>query len=180
VSKVGRRPISLASVTATIEGKDISFKGPKGEVTHKLAENVQAEQRDGFLYVTCSNKATKKGKMLWGLHRALLANKIKGVQAGFETPIKIVGLGYKAQLAGKKLIFTLGFSHKVEYALPEGVTVDIDKTGQKLLFKSTDRFLLGSACDAVRSLKPPEPYKGTGIMRESERIVRKAGKTKAS
>ncbi len=118
--------------------------------------------------------------MLWGLHRALLANKVKGVDTGFEKKVKIVGLGYKAQPSGKKLTFSLGYSHKVYYQLPEGVDVVVDKTGQNLVFKAADKFLLGNACDAVRALRFPEPYKGTGIIREGDVIIRKAGKAKAA
>jgi large subunit ribosomal protein L6 len=94
--------------------------------------------------------------------------------------MKIVGLGFKGQLAGKKLTFTLGYTHKIDLDLPEGVSVEIDKTGQLLTFKSHDKFVLGNVCDKVRSFREPEPYKGTGVMRIDEVITRKAGKTKAS
>lgn len=98
---------------------------------------------------------------------------------GLKKKVRIVGLGYKAQLSGKKLNFSLGYSHKIEYNLPEGVDVAVDRTGQQLVFKATDKQLLGDVCDAVRSFRPPEPYKGTGIILEGEVVIRKAGKTKA-
>jgi large subunit ribosomal protein L6 len=114
------------------------------------------------------------------MHRALLANKVKGAETGFEKKIKIVGLGYKAQLAGKKLTFSLGYSHKIDYELPEGVDVKLDKTGQNLVFSSSNKLLLGDVCSHIRKLRPPEPYKGTGIIVGDEVIIRKAGKTKAA
>jgi large subunit ribosomal protein L6 len=109
-----------------------------------------------------------------------LAIKIKGVENGFEQGMKIVGLGFKAQLSGKKLIFTLGYTHKIDFDLPEGISVEVDKTGQILTFKSHDKFLLGDVCDRVRSFRKPEPYKGTGVMKNNEVIARKAGKTKVA
>ena len=110
----------------------------------------------------------------------LLANAIHGVDKGFEKQLKIIGLGYKAVLSGKKIVLSLGFSHKIDVVLPEHVSLDIDKTGQLLTFKSHDKALLGAVCDKVRSFRPPEPYKGTGIRYVGENVARKAGKTKAS
>jgi len=179
MSKIGRKPIPLTSATVGIEGKKITLKGPKGEVAHEIADGLSVQQQDKKLLVT-STDPSRRAKESWGLHRALLANKVAGVEQGFQHRVKIVGLGFKAQLSGSKLVFSLGFSHKVEYTLPKGVSVEVDKKGQDLLFSSTDRFLLGNVCDAVRSLKPPEPYKGTGIIREREVIIRKAGKTKSA
>jgi len=114
------------------------------------------------------------------MNRALLANKIKGVETGFEQKITIVGLGFKAQMAGQKLTLTLGYTHKIDYTVPKEVSIEIDKTGQLLTVRSSDKFMLGNVCDAIRSFRPPEPYKGTGVIREGEVIVRKAGKTKAT
>lgn len=179
MSKIGRKPISLASVTVEVGSDNIlRIKGSKAEFSHQLPDVLQATVEDGALTISAQN-TSRESKMIWGLHRALVANKVVGASKGFEQLVKLVGLGYKGQLSGKKIVFSLGFSHKVEYELPEGVTVDIDKSGQKLLFKSHDKFLLGNACDAVRSIRPPEPYKGTGVMLDGEVIFRKAGKTKA-
>jgi large subunit ribosomal protein L6 len=117
---------------------------------------------------------------VWGLHRALLANKIQGAAQGFEKNLEINGLGYKAVPSGRKVVFTLGHSHKIDFELPEGVTLETDKTGQKLSVKSVDKEVLGQVCSLIRALKPPEPYKGTGIKEAGEVITRKAGKTKAA
>jgi len=179
MSKIGRKPIEILSTKVEINGKVISLNGPKAMFTHELPDVIEATIKDGLLFLTVKNN-TRVNRVLWGLHRALLANKIKGTLTGFEKKVKIVGLGYKAQLAGKKLNFTLGYSHKIEYNLPQGVDVEVDKTGQQLVFKATDKQLLGDVCDAVRSLRPPEPYKGTGIILDGEVIIRKAGKTKAA
>jgi large subunit ribosomal protein L6 len=178
MSKVGRKPIAITSAQVECVGNMVTIKGAKLSITHELPDLVTCTIQDKQLTLTADIK-DRKSKMLWGLHRALLANKIYGVEKGFQESIKIVGLGFKAQLTNRTLVFSLGYSHKKEYALPEGVDVDIDKTGQNLVFKGSDKFILGNVCDAVRSLRPPEPYKGTGILRNNEVIIRKAGKTKA-
>lgn len=179
MSKIGRKPIPFSSAKVEVEGNKILISGAKLKFDHDLPEELTATVEDGALVLTPKSDS-REVRAQWGLHRALLANKIQGVEKGFERAVKIVGLGYKAQLSGKKMTFSLGYSHKIEYTLPEGVTVEIDKkTGQQLLFKSHDKGLLGSVCDKVRSFRTPEPYKGTGVMRADERIIRKAGKTGA-
>ena len=179
MSKIGRKPIIISTAKVEIKNNTVFLKGPKAEFTHVLHEEINIILDNSALSLTIKED-TRQNRMMWGLHRALLANKVQGVQTGFEKKVKIVGLGYKAQLTGKKLVFSLGYSHKVDYDLPKEVEVVLDKTGQNLIFKSSDKFLLGNACDAVRSLRPPEPYKGTGIIVEGEVVIRKAGKTKAS
>jgi len=180
MSKIGRKPIDFSSVQVDVKGKDIVIVGPNNiKLEHKLPEQVDAALEDKQLILSIS-KNTKANRMLWGLHRALLKNKIFGLEKGFERSLKIVGLGYKAQLSGKKLVFSLGYSHKVDYELPEGVTVEVDKPGQNLKFKSKNKELLGHVCDSIKNFKMPEPYKGTGIMYSDEVIIRKAGKTGAS
>jgi len=178
MSKIGRKPIPFE--TAKIEIKDNVVKvSGRVNFVHELPAGISAAVHGNFLSLTVQEK-TREISVLWGLHRALLANKVKGAETGFEQKIIIVGLGYKAQLAGKKMTLTLGYTHKIDYELPTEVTVDIDKTGQNLLFKSADKFLLGRVCDTMRSFRPPEPYKGTGIMKAGEVIIRKAGKTKST
>jgi len=176
MSKIGRKPIPFSSAKIEVNGNKILISGSKVKFEHELPEEIIAKVEDKSLALSVKEN-TRSARAKWGLHRALLANKIKGVESGFEQGVKIVGLGYKAQLSGKKMVFSLGYSHKVEYVLPEGVTVDIDRTGQQLTFKSHDKWLLGEVCDNVRSFKTPEPYKGTGIMWANETIRRKAGKT---
>lgn len=178
MSKIGRMPIFFTSAKVEIDGNNVFVSGSKAKFIHELPDEIVATLEDKALRLSVADD-TRVNRMKWGLHRALLANKIKGVETGFEQLMKIVGLGYKAQLVGRKLVFTLGYSHKIEYALPDEVDVDIDRTGQQLTFKSHDKFLLGSVCDAIRKFRLPEPYKGTGIMRANEVIIRKAGKKSA-
>ena len=179
MSKIGRKPIAFSSAKIDINGLNISITGAKESFSHKLPEGFSALLDGQALKIELKEK-TRENNILWGLHRALLANKVKGVETGFEQTLNIVGLGYKALLVGSKLSFTLGYTHKIEYDLPKEVTVVLDKTGQQLVFKSSDRFILGNVCDAIRSFRPPEPYKGTGIIRKNEVIIRKAGKTKSA
>lgn len=179
MSKIGRKPIPVTSAKITIDGRMLTISGAKNTFNHELPDGISVQAQDKELLVT-ADRITRRHKMLWGLHRALLANKVKGVETGFEQKLIIVGLGYKATLTGKQLVLVLGYTHKIEYTMPDDVTVEIDKTGQNLMFRSADKFSLGNVCDAVRGFRPPEPYKGTGIMRDGEKIFRKAGKTKSS
>ncbi|MCK4498869.1 50S ribosomal protein L6 [Candidatus Babeliales bacterium] len=180
MSKIGRLPISFTSATVKADGNGLEINGPKATVKHKLPRELKVEVVDKEIRVIPVNaKPSRQCNMLWGLHRALIANKVYGVQTGFQQAVKIVGLGYKAIQKGNSLTFSLGYSHTIEFSLPDIVTVDIDKSGQNLVFKSIDKFELGNVCSAVRALRPPEPYKGTGIMLDGEKIIRKAGKAKA-
>ena len=179
MSKIGRKAIPFSNVKIEVKDNAVLIYGSKVNVTHVLPEGLNAHLSGKLISITLE-KDTKDNRVLWGLHRALLANEVKGIESGFEQVMKIVGLGFKAQSVGKKMVFTVGYTHKIEYELPDGVTVDIDKTGQNLTFKSYDKNILGDVCDRVRSFRLPEPYKGTGIMRDNEVIVRKVGKTKSA
>lgn len=179
MSKIGRKAIPFTSAKIEVDGNNVKISGGKVTFDHTMPDCLSVVVDDKFCKLTLKDDS-RKNRMLWGMHRATIANKIKGVETGFERKIQIVGLGFKAQLAGRKMIFTLGYTHKIELDLPEGVTVDTDKTGQHLVVKSPDKFVLGNVCDAIRSFRPPEPYKGTGVIREGDVIVRKAGKTKSA
>jgi len=179
MSKIGKKAITLTSAKVQIQGNLITISGPKGSFKHELPQGLSASL-DGKNFAVTSEEKNRKDRVVWGTHRALLANKIKGVETGFEKKITIVGLGFKAQMAGQKLTLTLGYTHKIDYTMPKEVSIEIDKTGQNLILRSNDKFMLGNVCDAIRSFRPPEPYKGTGVIREGEVIVRKAGKTKAT
>lgn len=179
MSKVGRVPIELSAAKVEIKGQELFISGPIAKFTHTLADELTAKLENGFLEIALSQDS-KANRAIWGLHRALLANKIYGSQKLFEKKVNIVGLGYKAQISGKNMVFSLGYSHKIDYVLPEGVEVDSDRTGQKLVFKSSDKLILGNVCDTIRGFRPPEPYKGTGIIVEGEIVIRKAGKAKSA
>jgi len=178
MSKIGRMPIALDGVTVTASGLSLIIKGSNAEFTHELPSVLELSLGDKEMTLSLA-KDNPKNRALWGLHRALLANKVIGASKGFETNIKLVGLGYKGQLSGDTIVFALGYSHKIEYKIPKGISVEIDKTGQNIQVKGADKFEVGNACDAIRAFKRPEPYKGTGIFRDGDTIVRKAGKTKA-
>ncbi|OGB84210.1 50S ribosomal protein L6 [candidate division TM6 bacterium RIFCSPHIGHO2_12_FULL_32_22] len=183
MSKIGRRPINISDVEVKVDGQKVSYKGKEASGEHVLPTFLQAKTENGELCISFKDKPDKKfvreNKQFWGLHRALLANKIGGAKKPFEKQVRITGLGFKVQVSGPKLNFSLGFSHKIDLQMPKGVTIDVDKTGQILTFKSAQKDVLGEICDAVRSLRPPEPYKGTGIKLAEEVIIRKAGKAKA-
>jgi large subunit ribosomal protein L6 len=179
MSKIGRMPIPFSSAKITVNGTKVLVDGGKVKFEHDLPETVKIAVDGGALKLTITED-TRENRMLWGLHRALLSNKVRGVESGFVTKLIIVGLGYKAVATGTKLSFSLGYTHKIEYTPPACVTVEIDKTGQILTLRSADKFELGNAADTIRSFRPPEPYKGTGIQYEGEKIHRKAGKTKSS
>jgi large subunit ribosomal protein L6 len=181
MSKIGRKPISLGDVQVQVQGNTVTYKGKKASATHELPDYIIAVVEGKFLKLDVSeNLRNRDTNRFWGLHRALLANAIHGADEGFTKKLQINGLGFKAVVAGNKVVFTIGYTHKIDLILPKEVTLEVDKTGQLLTFKSSDRRMLGEICDKVRSFRPPEPYKGTGIKYMTEVIVRKAGKTKAA
>jgi large subunit ribosomal protein L6 len=179
MSKVGRKPIQIADVVVDIKGNEVHYKGKNASGVHILPSFLRAEMVDKALVLSMPD-AIHRNKKFWGLHRALLANKIYGAHTLFEKQLKINGLGFKAEVSGLNVKFSLGFSHKIPLELPKAVSLETDKPGQMLTFKSHDKELLGLICDRVRSLRPPEPYKGTGIQLTTEVVRRKAGKKKAS
>lgn len=178
MSKIGRKPIEIGNAQIEIKDNSVTYKGKLAEGIHELPDLLSVELKGKELFIT-PKKVTKDTNRLWGLHRALLANKIKGADVGFEKVLRINGLGYKAILSGSNIQFSLGFSHKIDFTVPNGVTVVVDRSGQLMTFKSPQIDSLGQVCSDVRSLRPPEPYKGTGIKYENEVIRRKAGKTKS-
>ena len=177
MSKIGRKFIPLGSVQVDIVGSQIHYKGKKGSGTYEVPETFKVEVKDKELSLVPVSAALQDNA-LWGLHRALLANKIKGADVGFERKLKIVGLGFKALIAGSKIQLTLGFSHKVEVVLPAGVTAETDKTGQILTLRSDNKELLGSICSELKSVCRKDSYKSTGIWYDGEVPRQKAGKTK--
>lgn len=179
MSKIGRKPINTKDVQIEVKGQAIHYKGKKASGLYELPPELSAHYSDSKLSLK-SNKPVAETARIWGLHRALLANKIKGATEGFEQKIIITGLGFKAVVSGKKLILSLGFSHKIDFELPEGITIDVDKTGQILTVKGSDKELVGQVCSKICSQRPPEPYKGTGVKLEHKVLIRKAGKTKAA
>lgn len=185
MSKIGRKPISIDGLTIEIKGQAIHYKGSNASGVYNLVSQLAAHVDGGHLYLTThardkmSPKELSTVYRLWGLNRALLANELSGAVQPFEKMLEINGLGYKAALVGSKIVFTLGYSHKIEKDIPAGISIEIDRSGQKVKVKSVDKFLAGQFCSEVRSLREPEPYKGKGIKLQTEVIIRKsAGKGK--
>lgn len=189
MSRVGKLGIKLDKVKATIGKEDILFEGPKGKLKVKLPGNaanrpIKVEVKDGVLLVTRLNE-TRQAKSFHGLTRAILANAVKGVATGWERKLDIRGVGYRAEVKGKSINFTLGYSHPIVFPLPDGVTAEMDKQQRSedglptigLTLRSVDREALGSTAVKIRALRKPEPYKGKGIKYAEERIRRKEGKT---
>ncbi|MDP3889422.1 MAG: 50S ribosomal protein L6 [bacterium] len=180
MSKIGRKPIDISGVKIEVKNQEIHFKGSKNSGVFVLPEELGIELSGEKSLKIVGKQKSREVNRVWGLQRALLANKIKGATTEFVKELEIIGLGFKATKAGSNLVFSLGYSHKIDFELPKEVTIDIDKTGQKLTLKSFDKELLGKVCSQIKSLRLPEPYKGTGIKLKEETLRRKAGKTKAA
>jgi large subunit ribosomal protein L6 len=185
MSKIGRKAIELGGVQVEIKGQEIRYKGSKDSGVRLLPQELVAKMDNGKLFILANESYAKKIarrdlNRVWGLERALVSNEIRGADKLFERKVIITGLGFKAIVSGKNLLFSLGYSHKIDFPLPEGVTVDIDKTGQLLTVKSTDKLTTGQVASDIRALRETEPYKGTGIKLEDDIIIRKAGKAKSS
>jgi large subunit ribosomal protein L6 len=175
MSRIGRKPIPVPKgVQVSITGDTISAKGPKGTLKLAKHEAVQVKEEKGELIFERSGDE-KPQRAAHGLMRALVANMLTGVTNGFTRQLEINGVGYKAEIKGGTIVLSLGFSHPVEYKLPEGVTAKVDKN--MLILAGIDKELLGAAASKIRSFRPPEPYKGKGIKYVEETILRKAGKT---
>jgi large subunit ribosomal protein L6 len=184
MSKIGRKAIDISNVQVRLEGKEVHYKGSSVSGVYTLPDSLKAEILGSQLLLSPSSTNAKENKednvnQVWGLHRALLSNKISGVRKPFIIEVQINGLGFKAVPVGKNLVMSLGYSHKIDFPLPASVSVSVDKTGQKLTFESPDNIALGLSVSRLRALRPPEVYKGTGIKRVEEVIMRKAGKKKA-
>lgn len=179
MSRIGRIPVVVPQgVQVRVEGRTVKAKGPLGELQETLPAEVTAAVADGKVQLT-ADVGSSAVRALYGTSRARVANMVAGVQGGFSKVLDIVGLGFKAQLAGEKLTLHLGKSHPVEYAVPKGVRVAVDAKTYQLTVTGADKELVGSTAAAIRAIRPPEPYKGTGIRYQGEHIRRKAGKTAA-
>lgn len=181
MSRIGNNPIAVpAGVDIKIDGKTITVKGPKGELSQEV-ELLDAKLEDGQLMLT-RNGDTKEEKAKHGLYRSLVANCIEGVTNGFKTVQELVGVGYRATVTGQLLELNLGYSHTIFMQIPDEVTVSTEAVKGKppiVTFESIDKQLLGQVAAKLRSLRPPEPYKGKGIKFIGEQLRRKAGKTAA-
>lgn len=175
MSRVAKNPVKLpAGVQINLAGRNLSVKGPKGQLSTALHRHVEVEQGEGQMAVRYGKPEHARYA---GTTRALLANMVAGVTTGFERKLELVGVGYRAQAQGKKLNLTLGFSHPVEYAVPEGITIETPSQTE-ILVKGVDKQLVGQVAANIRGYRPPEPYKGKGVRYASERVVLKEAKKK--
>ena len=176
MSRVANRIIDLPSgVTVSVAAGNVTVKGAKGALTMALGPGVSLQQQDKQLSV--KYEGSEQARMTAGSTRAHLANMVTGVTKGYESRLELVGVGFRAQVAGKVLNLTLGFSHPVAYAIPEGITIEAP-TLTEVLIKGTDRQRVGQTAAEIRGIRPPEPYKGKGVRYSDEKIVLKEGKKK--
>ena len=175
MSRIGRKSIPVpAGVDVTITGQTVKVKGPKGELSHTVAEPITVEQEGAELHVNRPNDE-RKAKELHGLSRTLVANMIVGVTDGYKKTLEINGTGYRVTAKGKDLEFALGFSHPVNVVPPAGISFSVERPTQ-FTVAGIDKQLVGEVAANIRKIRPPEPYKGKGVKYQGEVIRRKAGK----
>jgi len=177
MSRIGKQPIKLPKgVTLRLDGDVIQVQGPKGRLQQKLHKRAKIAVEGDTVRLTRTDDSSES-RAVHGLMRALTQNMVAGVSSGFSRRLDITGVGYRAELKGKQLIMQLGYSHPVEYDLPDGVSAKVEKS--TITLSSIDKELLGHTAAKVRSFRPPEPYKGKGIRYAGEHVQRKVGKTGA-
>ena len=180
MSRIGKKPINLPSgVDFKVNGTTVEIKGPKGQLRRNLHPNMRIELQDGVVTVSRPTDG-RLDRSLHGLTRSLINNMVVGVSDGYSKQLNIVGVGYKVELKGKDLVLNLGHSHAINYPAPEGVEFDVDPKKNTIVVKGANKERIGQTAAEIRGLRPPEPYKGKGVMYSTERIRRKAGKAAAS
>jgi large subunit ribosomal protein L6 len=176
MSRIGRKPIPVpAGVKIGLQAGQVDVQGPKGKLTVPLPHGITFEQKDGVLNAL---RATEDHRALHGLARALVANAVQGVTQGFKKDLDIVGVGYRAELKGKAIAFALGKSHPIEFKIPEGIQISVEKQTH-LVVSGADKGQVGQVAADIRKLRPPDPYKQKGIRITGERLKKKAGKAGA-
>jgi large subunit ribosomal protein L6 len=178
MSRIGKKPIPLpTTVKYTVQGNTVLVEGPKGKLTAMLPTGIKLEKQDGTLVAV---REKEELAALHGLTRALVSNAVEGVTKGWTKELDIVGIGYRAELKGKGIVvFTLGFSHPIEFPLPTGIEVAIDPKQTHLTVSGIDRQKVGQIAADMRSLRKPDPYKNKGVRYTGERLKKKVGKTGA-
>ncbi len=176
MSRIGKNPIPLPEkVAVTLNGLSVTVKGPKGELSRTLPEGVSINQVENSIVVSpTSEKRTSRERH--GLCRTLVANMVEGVSKGYSRKLEIIGVGSRAQVKGKTLVVSAGYSHPVEIVPPDGITFSVENN-TNVTVSGADKELVGNEAAKIRAIRPPEPYKGKGIKYEGERILRKAGKS---
>jgi len=179
MSKIGNKPVKITDgVKVNVLNNVINFEGKIGKLSMNIYEGFTVEVKDSFIYI---KRSSDELKAMHGTLRAKIANAVIGVSEGFKKVLEIVGVGFRAQSDGKTITMQVGFSHPVSVNIPAGVKVDIDsKTQNVITISGVDKELVGNFADKIRKIKPPEPYKGSGIKYQNERIIRKAGKAQVA
>jgi len=176
MSRIGKTPIALPSGAAfEMQGTDAVVKGPKGTLRVKVPSGLRVEKQDGRLLV---QRDDDEQAPLHGLVRSLLANAVRGVTQGFEKHLDVVGIGYRAEVKSNMVVFNLGYSHPVEYPIPAGLAITVEKMTH-VVVKGADRHQVGQVAAEIRALRPPDPYKNKGVRYTGERLKKKAGKAAA-
>ena len=180
MSRIGKLPIEIPNgITVEVKDNLITVKGSKGELKRQIHPNMILELKENILTVTRPNDL-KLNRSLHGLSRTLISNMIEGLEKGYTKTLEIIGVGFKAMVNGKKLTLNLGFSHPIDFPIPEGIQITFDEKKKNIMMISgINKELVGEVAAKIRSYKKPEPYKGKGIKYIDEHIVRKAGKTAA-
>jgi len=177
MSRIGRKPIPVpAGVKVQIGAAAVEVQGPKGKLNIPLPRGIRFEQKDGVLNAV---REAEEYRALHGLARALVANAVRGVTEGFKKDLDIVGVGYRAEVKGKNVVFALGYSHPIEFPVPEGIQIAVEKQTH-LSVTGADRAKVGQVAANIRGLRPPDPYKQKGIRLVGERLKKKAGKAGAA
>ncbi len=176
MSRIGKNPINLPeSVDVKTQGDSVTVKGPKGELKWDIPQGIKVSVQDKTVVVERSSDI-KKIKALHGTTRNIISDMVRGVSEGYQKVLEITGVGYRAQVQGSKIIFTIGYSRPIEFNLPEGISAEVDKRQTQLTLKGINKQLIGQVAADIRSLRPPDPYKGKGIRYTDEYIRLKPGK----
>ncbi len=176
MSRIGKRPISIPDkVTITYQNKQLEIKGPKGTLQFVIPELVELDIQEKVMSLQADYENDAKAKALMGTAQAIVKNMVFGVTEGFRKQLNLVGVGYRASVSGNKLEMNLGYSHPIGFTLPEGVTAKVEANTQ-IILESCDKQLVGQVAADIRCFRPPEPYKGKGILFAGEVIRKKAGK----
>ncbi|WP_279478473.1 50S ribosomal protein L6 [Aureimonas sp. SK2] len=177
MSRIGKKPVAVpGGVTASVDGQTVRAKGPKGELSFVVNDEVLVKMEDGSIKVDPRDDS-KDARSKWGMSRTMIVNILSGVKDGFEKRLEISGVGYRASMQGKNLQLALGFSHDVLYPVPEGIQIAVPKPTE-IVITGIDKQQVGQVAAEIREYRGPEPYKGKGVKYADEKIVRKEGKKK--
>jgi len=176
MSRIGRKPIPVpSSVTVKVHPDRVEVEGPQGKLATKLPPSVRMELSDGVLHAVAADES-RRARAFQGLARSLVANAVNGAATGFTKVLDIVGIGYRAQVDGGKVVFALGYSHPCEFLVPPGIKIAVEEKNTRVIVSGADKQLVGQVAAEIRSLRPPDPYKQKGVRYRGEILKKKAGK----